>query len=159
MKLVTHAEKVIETLDLPPEYLGAMQRILELLQYPVSPDGTVFDVSFISAPAAYHLARGGVDVVRAPLIKKRPVSGPGIIQGACEWVRPDESSAPVVYSSPLDDLENMTMAQINALPEPLRGEARRRLGLPYEEPGWQQVPVVNIEDAPEPDDGAEWIGE
>lgn len=159
MDLLTNVEQVMEGMGLPPEHLAAMSRLLESIQYPVAPDGTVVDTSFISATVAYHLARCGYDIVRAPLIKKRSVSGPGIIVGACHWVAPDESDEPVVYASPLDDLQNMTMAQIDALPEPLRVEARRQLGLPYREPGWQHTPTVNIEDAPEPDDGAEWIGE
>ena len=158
MDLLTNVSEVINGLGLPTEHLAAMDRLLDAIQYPAAPDGTVVETSFISATLAYHLARCGFDLVNTPLVKKRTIGGPGIVMGACEWVEPDESSDPVVYASPLDDLQNMTMAQIDALPEPLRAEARRRLGLPYEEPGWQHTPVVNIEDAPEPDDGAEWIG-
>lgn len=156
MELFTSYDHVMETLGISEEYRGAMSRLLDCLQYPVAPDGTVFDSSLFGAVAAYHLARCGFDVARTPLIQKRPVSGPGIIVGACEWVSTDEDASPVTYSSPISDLENMTIAQIDALPEPLRREARQKLGLPYEEPGWNQKPEVSIEDAPDMIDGAEW---
>lgn len=159
MEMITALADVLETVDLQPEYLAAMNRIMSALQYPVAPDGTIVDTSFTSAVSAYHLARCGFDLVNDPLIKKRAVSGPGIIVGACDWVPPDESTDPVVYRSPLDDLDNMTMGQIDALPEPLRSQARERLGLPHDKPGWQQKPAINIEDAPDVSDGAEWIRE
>lgn len=154
-ELITDPQQVFEQLNLPPEYLAAMGRILAFLQYPVAPDDSVFDVSFAAAVVAYHLSRCGFDIVRTPLIKKREVSGPGIVMGACHWVDAAEDNSPLVYRSPLDDVENMTLAEINALPESLKREAYARLGLPYEEPEWTRGPAVNIEEAPEPD-GAEW---
>lgn len=160
MELLTDSNQVFDTLNLDPSRLLAMQAIMDCLQYPVAPDETVIEVGFVSATIAYHLARCGFGIVRPPLIQKRKVSGPGIIVGACHWVGIDESADPMFYSSPLDDLENLTFAQVDALPEPLRSEARKRLGLPYDEPGWQHKPNVKIEDAPDDvDDGAEWIRE
>jgi hypothetical protein len=156
IELITNLDQVMDTLDLDPARLAAMQRIMEDLQYPVAPDGTVMEVGYVSPTAAYHLARCGYDRVNEPLIKKRPVSGPGIVMGACHWVSLDEADSPVVFSSPLDDLENMTIAQVNALPEPTRSQARERLGLPHDKPGWNQKPKVNIEDAPDSDDGPDW---
>lgn len=153
----TDSEEFRKTLDLPLEYLLAMDRILRMLHYPVAPDGTVVDVRFINAVAAYHLARCGLDFVREPLIKRRDVKGPGIIEDACTWVKTNEDNTPLEYRSPLDDVENMTLAEINALPEPLKYVAYQRLGLPCEKPGWNLKPKVNIEDAPDIDDGKEWI--
>ena len=154
--LYTDPRKVLEELGLPPQHMVAMLQILDALVYPVAPDDTVVDMSFTRAVAAYHLARLGFCIGNEPLIKKRDVSGPGIIQGACHWVAADADDTPLVYSSPLDDLENMSMNQINALPTPLRRVACERLGLPFEEPGWQQAPILNIEDAPDTDTGPDW---
>lgn len=160
--LITNPDSVRDAIGLPDEYLSAMGRLMSALDYPVSPpddDGitTTFDMSFMKAIAAYHLARCGFDIARDPLIHKQRVSGPGIIEGACQWPEVGEGNSPIVYASPLDDLENMTINQINALPEPLKREAYLRMGWPYtDESGWNAAPAVNIEDAPEADDGAEW---
>ena len=160
MELLTDSNDVLETLNLDAQHLLAMQRIIDCLQYPVSPDGTVIEVGFVSATVAFHLSRCGFDFANEPLIQKRKVAGPGIVVGACHWVGIEESADPLLYDNPLDNIENLTIAQINSLPEPVRGEARKQLGLPYDEPGWKQQPNVKIEDAPdEVDDGAEWIRE
>lgn len=156
MTLYTNPMEVLEKLGLPPQHMLAMAQIMEALVYPLAPDDTVVDMSFTRAVAAYHLARLGFAQVNEPLIKKREVSGPGIVEGACHWVDANADDSPLVYQSPLDDLENMSINEINALPTPMRRIACERLGLPFDEPGWQQAPILNIEDAPEPDDGVDW---
>ena len=66
-------------------------------------------------------------------------------EDACTWV---PASAP---DDPLDGLEQMTVAQIHALPADLRGEALRRLGMAPQtdqtmgQPPWQtNGPLVSI---------------
>ncbi len=158
MTLYTNPMEVLEKLGLPPQHMLAMAQIMEGLVYPLAPDDTVVDMSFTRAVAAYHLARLGFAQVNEPLIKKREVSGPGIIEGACHWVPADADDTPLVYRSPLDDLDNMTMGEINALPAPLKRAAYEKLGLPFDEPGWQQKPILNIDDVPDTDDGPDWTG-
>lgn len=130
-------------------YLESMAAIMEALQYPVAKDGSVLGISdalnWMKPTLAYHLARCGIGPVNPPLIKKQRVDAP-MIEDACKWVginAPDD---------PLADVENMTMAQINSLPEDLAVAAKRRLGIlppPEPSPGWVQPPVVTIADGPE----------
>lgn len=156
MTLYTNPMEVLQKLGLPPQHMLAMAQIMEALVYPLAPDETVVDMSFTRAVAAYHLARLGFAQVNEPLIKRRGVSGPGIVEGACHWVAADADDTPLVYRSPLDDLDNMTMGEINALPVPLKRAAYEKLGLPFDEPGWQQAPILNIDDAPDTAGGPEW---
>lgn len=158
MTLYTNPMEVLEKLGLPPQHMIAMAQIMEGLVYPLAPDDTVVDMSFTRAVAAYHLARLGFAQINPPLIKKREVSGPGIVEGACHWVPADADDTPLVYRNPLDDLDNMTIAEINALPTPLKRVAYEKLGMPFEEPGWQQRPILNIDDVPDTDDGPDWTG-
>lgn len=127
-------------------YMIAMQAIMDALQYPVAKDGSVMGISdglnFMKPTLAYHLARCGIGPANPPLIKRQAVTGPGVIEDAVRWVSAD---AP---DDPLEHVEDMTMAQINALPEELRVEAKRRLGIlpPYEPPeGWHTHTRINIE--------------
>lgn len=158
MTLYTNPMEVLEKLGLPAPHMLAMAQLLDALVYPLAPDDTVVDMSFTRAVAAYHLARLGFGLVNEPVIKKQEVSGPGIIEGACYWVPADQEAPPLVYKSPLDDLENMTINEINALPTPMKRLAYEKLGLPFEEPGWQRKPILNIDDAPDTDDGPDWTG-
>ena len=130
-------------------YRLAMGQMMADLQYPVAPDGTVLGISdalnWLKPAICYHFARCGYGLLNPPLIKAQP-SENAIIEDAVTWVAAD---AP---DNPLADLTNMTMGQINSLPEPTRTTALRRLGLlppPEPDPGWVQPPVVDIQDAPE----------
>lgn len=128
------------------------------LRYPVSKDGSIIDMSYFTAVLAYHLVRCGwrVDPERRE-IKPRRITAQGVIQGAIEWVPMD---AP---DDPLANLNNMTMKEINKLPPIQRAEAIRRIGGPElpdlpRNPGWKTETHVNIEDAPDVNDGIEWSG-
>lgn len=127
------------------------------LRYPISRDGSVLDTTFIAPLIAYHLARCGwrVDLEKRK-IKPRTVTAKGVVEDAVEWVPVD---AP---DDPLADLDSMTMAEINNLTPNMRAEALRRMGGP-ETPdlptnsGWRVSTSLNIEDAPDTDDGVEWV--
>lgn len=132
-------------------YAEAMQAIMDVLQYPVGPDGTVLGISdgldLLKPTIAYHLARCGIGPGYNPaLIKKQNAAGPGRFEDACIWV-------PVDFpDDPLDDIGAMTIDQINALPPHHKVEAYRRLGIPLPPPpqqGWTVSPNVNIIDAPD----------
>jgi hypothetical protein len=151
--------------------LRNFQMLLAALQYPVNKDGSVMDLDLggygLAPGIAYHLNRAGVRIPNNtegfplveeyddPLIKKRKVYGPGVYEDACLWVpfhTPDD---------PLANLEQMTMAQIEALPDDVKFEAKRRLGMlpPTPEnteptPGWSVQPFITITDAP--DTETEW---
>jgi len=137
-----------------------MDQLLGDLQNPVGKDGTVLYTEPFKAILAWHLVRAGwrkpntLDQLALreefddPVIKKRAISGPGVMEDAVEWVgfsEPDD---------PLEHLDDMTMGQINALPEHLRIEAKRRQGLIPERPRaedipnnvrrWSVKPVINI---------------
>lgn len=144
------------------------QDMLDDLQYPVAKDGSVMDASAIKAWVAWHLVRCGwrkpndgelIDNYDAPVIKKRRVYGTGVMEDAVNWVGVDEPD------DPLSDLPNMTMAEIEGLPEDLRAEARRRLGLAAPQPdsdpqpAWSVKPFITIADEPDVDDGTEWTPE
>jgi hypothetical protein len=82
-----------------------------------------------------------------PLIKARKVYGSGVYEDAVTWVAFD---AP---DDPLEHLADMTMGQIEALPD-LKFEAKRRLDAPppapcEPKPLWTQPPLVSITDAPD----------
>ena len=133
-------------------YAEAMQAIMEVLQYPVGPDGTILGISdgldLLKPTIAYHLARCGIGPgCNPPIIKKQNAAGPGRFDDACIWV-------PVTFpDDPLADLQSMTIGEINALPPHHRVEAFRRLGMPLPVPdqpeGWTATPNVNITDAPD----------
>jgi hypothetical protein len=137
---------------------AAMLRGLADLQYPVSKDGSVLDVSAFKAIVVYHLIRCGWRPDESKReIKSRKVIGNGVIADAVEWVAMD---AP---DDPLDNLANMTLAEINALAPGPRAAAIARLGgtapeIP-ENPGWHVRTNIQITDDPdEPDDGLSWVG-
>ncbi|MUL44460.1 hypothetical protein FZI85_17195 [Mycobacterium sp. CBMA293] len=138
-----------------------MQQLLGDLQHPVGKDDSILYTEPFKAAVAWHLVRAGwrkpnnldqfplVEEFDDPVIKKRTVFGPGVMEDACEWV---DASEP---DDPLEHLDDMSMKQIEALPEHLRFEAKRRLGLvpaapqPDPEQGWHVRPLVHITDAEE----------
>lgn len=143
------------------------QQMLDDLQYPHAKDGSVMDASGIKAWVCWHLVRAGwrkpnnadglplLEEYDDPIIKKRRVYGPGIYEDAVVWVGIDEPD------DPLEHLEDMTVAQIEALPDDVKVAAKRRLGLlpppqPDGElrPAWSVQPYVTIVDAP--DDETDW---
>lgn len=150
-----------------------LQQLLDDLQYPVNKDGSIMDTSWFKAAIAMHLVRAGwrkpnnTDGIALregneiawddPEIKPRKVYGPGVFEDAITWVSVNEPD------DPLDDIQNMTMSQIDALPDDLRIEAKRRLGLIPREPqpdpdaGWSVKPLIHITDEEDPDDGTQWI--
>jgi hypothetical protein len=136
-----------------------MLKLLLDLTYPEARDGTRVDVSAFKAILAYHLVRCGwrMDPTKR-MIKSRKVTARGVAADAIDWV---PINAP---DDPLDNLANMTMAEIDALPPGLKAEAMQRLTgevLPElpENPGWHVQTSIRIEDDPtEPDDGFEWTG-
>jgi len=135
----------------------AMLACLLDLTYPVAKDGTRLDVSGYRSIIAYHLVRCGWRMDREKrMIKSRTVNARGVYVDANEWV-------PIDYpDDPLENLANMTMAQINDLPPGLKAEAMQRItgevlpDLP-ENPGWRVETRIQITDElSEPDDGFEW---
>lgn len=137
------------------------------LTYPVTKDGTIMDLSGVKALVCWHLVRCGwrkpnntdglaaVEEYDEPIIKRRKVYGPGVAEDAIRWIGADESD------DPLADLDNMTIGQIEALPDDdVKIEAKRRLGMlpptpePDPEAGWHVQPFVTIID--EPDNETEW---
>jgi hypothetical protein len=143
------------------------KQMLDDLTWPVAKDGSTMQTDGIKAWVCWHLVRTGwrkpnntnnfplVEEYDDPLIKPRKVYGPGVFEGAIRWVSvtdPDD---------PLEGLENMTVGQIEALPDDVKFEAKRRLGMlpPVEPseptPAWTVRPNINITDEPEPED-VEW---
>jgi hypothetical protein len=136
------------------------------LQYPVAKDGSVMDASGIKAWVCWHLVRAGWrkpnntdrlalrEEYDDPVIKKRRVYGPGVFEDAVTWVDAAEPD------DPLDNLQHMTVAEIEALPEDVRLEAKRRLGVTPAapqadpQPAWTVQPYISITDAP--DETTEW---
>lgn len=135
----------------------ALAHCLLDLTYPVAKDGTRVDMSAFSAIVAYHLVRCGWRPDPAKrMIKSRKVNARGVFVDANEWV-------PIDFpDDPLENLANMTMSEIDALPPGLKAEAMQRITgevLPElpDNPGWKVETSIRITDEPhEPDDGFEW---
>lgn len=127
------------------------------LTYPVAKDGTRVDLTAFKHIIAYHLVRCGWRMQREKrMIKSRKVNARGVYVDANEWVPID------MPDDPLDNLANMTMAEIEQLPPGLKAEAVQRMtgevlpDLP-ENPGWKVQTSIRITDDPvEPEDGFEW---
>lgn len=146
-----------------------LDQMLGDLQYPQAKDGSVVDTKGFGHLVAWHLVRCGwrkpnnldhfplVEQYDDPVIKKRRVYGPGVYEDAVVWVSFDEAD------DPLADIENMTIREIESLPDEVKFEAKRRLGLiasptPDDVPNfgveeWSAKPNVRITD--EPDLGAD----
>ena len=129
------------------------------LRYPVSKDGSVMDLTYYAPLIAWHLARAGWRCDQSKRkIKPRKIIAKGVSEGAIEWVLTD---AP---DDPLANLNNMTMAEVNALPPVWHAEAVRRMGgpelpdLPDRPEGWHPAVNMTIVDEPDPDDGYQWTG-
>ena len=134
---------------LKQEMMESYQHFLEDCHYPVDKDGNVMDAAHFVWLVGYHMVRCGWRRSATPVIKKRPVDAPGVVEGAVEWVPID---AP---DDPLDGVEQMTLAEIAKLPEWLRRKAIQRLGgnadvdddLPeMGEPAWQVTPNISVRD-------------
>lgn len=115
------------------------------LRYPVNAKGDVIQVAHLGAPLGDFLAKRGWRWDRnKALIKPRKVYGPGVFEDAETWV---DVSAP---DDPLENLHHMSIIQIEALPEDLKGEAKRRLGWktqdPQPQPGWAQRNTITVND-------------
>lgn len=136
---------------------AAMLKLLLDLTYPEAKDGTRVDLSALKAILAYHLVRCGwrMDPEKR-MIKSRKVNARGVYVDAIDWV---DINAP---DDPLENLAEMTMAEIDNLPPGLRAEALQRISgavLPElpENPGWRVETSIRISDDPdEPDDNFEW---
>lgn len=151
----THANYLHEVMD----------QLMGDLHYPAGQDGTQINVDYCKTVVAHHLVKLGwrkpnnSDGVALwhdepvdwddPLIKKRKVYGPGVFEDAIRWVSVNEPD------DPLADLDDMSQKQINALPEELRIEAKRRLGQlpaapePDPDAGWHTKTFINIQDEPD----------
>lgn len=151
-ELLDAYREAVEAGDEDREMAATMSMLMLDLRYPPSADGGgIVELSYVLPSVAKHLTRVGWrwQPDRAK-IKARPVPGPGVYSDAVAWVGINEPD------DPLEDLENMSMAEINQLPEDLRVEARRRLGMipavhQPESQLWSEPNKVNIADAPDPD--------
>jgi hypothetical protein len=139
-------------------------QLAESLHYPLGTIGELIDGGpAIFLGLGWHLERDGwrrpysmtlIPEWDIPVIKKRKVYGPGVYEDAVTWVDFNEPD------DPLENLADMTISQIEALPEDLKLEAKRRLGMlppppePDPQPAWTQPPLVNITNAP--DENTEW---
>lgn len=128
------------------EMEAAFAAFLDDCKYPVSKGGEVMQADYFVIPVAYHMVRCGWRKAADPVIKKRRVDAPGVVEDAVEWVPVD---AP---DDPLEGIEAMTFEQIAALPEYLRRKAIARLGGDVEvdgdlpamaEPAWQVTPNIS----------------
>lgn len=143
-----------------------MGQMLEDLKYPQAKDGSITDVNRFAHLIAWHLVRCGwrkpnntdgfplVEEFDDPIIKARKVLGGGVFEDAVVWVGFNEPD------DPLEHLEDMTIREVEALPDEVKYEAKRRLGLlPRHEPTpppemsnaseWSVTPEVRITDAAE----------
>lgn len=145
-----------------------LAQMLEDLQYPQAKDGSIVDTKGFGHLVAWHLVRCGwrkpnnlddfplVEDFDDPVIKKRKVLGPGVFEDAVVWVGFNEPD------DPLAGLEDMTLREIESLPEEVRFEAKRRMGLigtptPDATPNfgvqpWTAPPRISITDAELGDD-------
>jgi hypothetical protein len=136
---------------------AALMACLLDLTYPVAKDGTRVDLTAFKHIIAYHLVRCGWRMQREKrMIKSRKVNARGVYVDANEWVPID------MPDDPLDNLANMTMAEIDQLPPGLKAEAMQRItgevlpDLP-ENTGWKVETRIRITDeSDEPEDGFEW---
>lgn len=129
----------------------AFKEFLEDCHYPVTKDGATMDASYFGPVIAYHMIRCGWRRSVEPVIKKRKVDAPGVIEDAVEWVPMD---AP---DDPLEGIEDWSFAQIAALPEYLKRKAIQRLGGNAEadddlpemgEPAWKVTPNISYNAEP-----------
>lgn len=125
-------------------------------RYPQGKGGERMQSDYFVTIVAYHMVRCGWRRAAAPVIKKRKVAAPGVVEDAIEWVACD---AP---DDPLEGVESMTFAEVAALPEHLRRMAIARLGgnaevdddlPPMGEPAWQVTPNISYStESPSGDD-------
>lgn len=144
--LQRYQEKVAADEARKREMETALADFLADCHYPVSKNGDVMDATYYVALVGYHMVRCGWRRSGLPVIKKRKVLGPGVIEDAVEWV---PLNAP---DDPLANLENMSVRELAELSPAVRAEAIRRLGgaydhdLPEPETAWKVTPNITITD-------------
>lgn len=108
----------------PDEPLAdAMYALADALRYPKDARGRVYDVTFLAPILAYHLARAGavIDPGRAVIKARTLPAGPGVAEGAVDWVGVDEPDQVV------DVFADVTIGDVDHLPPEARAELLRRL--------------------------------
>jgi len=134
------------------EMAAALADFIKDCHYPVAKDGSIMDASYFVAIVGYHMVRCGWRRAADPVIKKRKVLGPGVIEDAVEWVGVDEPD------DELANLATMTLQEVAALSPAAKAEAIRRMGgeydhdLPEPEVAWQVTPNITITDVPSAED-------
>ncbi|WP_235732614.1 phage gene 29 protein family protein [Mycolicibacterium septicum] len=156
----TAAKQFIEEQDAETlrkqEMTAALGQFMADCHYAVSKDGDILDTSYVKTIIGYHMIRCGWRKVADPVIKKRRVIAPGVIEDAVEWVDVDEPD------DPLANLENMSVRELAELSPDARAAAIRRLGGDYDhdltEPQvrWSVTPNITITD--DPITGDDFIG-
>ncbi len=132
------------------EIQRAYLELLEVMEYPIDPNGRVHDLNAMSAgvlgiawtAALYGFRRSG-----EPLIKKRRITAPGVYDNACTWVG---------INAPGDaerDLKPGDFSQDRLRPPDVRGMAARRDGEgPPVMAEWHTTAQVRYTDEPRPED-------
>ncbi len=140
------ARKVAAMRDIQRAYM----ELLEVMEYPIDPNGTVHDLNAIGpsvlgiawTAALYGFRRSG-----DPLIKKRRIDGNGIYDNACTWVSvdaPDDARR---------DLRPGDYSTDRLRPPDVRGMAATRDGEgPTVTAEWHTRPDVTYVDEPRPKD-------
>lgn len=128
-----------------------LAQMLGDLQYPQAKDGSIIDTKGFGHLVAWHLVRCGwrkpnnldnfplVEEHDDPIIKPRKVLGPGVFEDAVVWVGFNEPD------DPLEHLADMTMREVEALPDEVKYEAKRRLGMATT-PTPDDVPNFGVEE-------------
>jgi hypothetical protein len=136
-------ERAYEMLRVQAAYL----EILELLSYPVDPEGHTHDLSALGPTKiaiAWTMALSGMRLSGPKYIKKRGFSAPGCYADAHTWV---DSREP-------DDAEEALRPEDSAYDDKLPPDTRRlaalRDGAPQPEtpPTWKTVPKIIWDNAP-----------
>jgi hypothetical protein len=150
-KTIKQAGLTGEERKLALEMLKVQQAYLEIyysLDYPNDPDGHVVDLSGVhmtqpKVAIAWTLALAGFRPTAHKYIKKRPIDGPGVAEGAYYWV--DIRAA----DDPLDELLPEHRSDDPHLPPDTRRLAAVRDGAPPQElPQWNTAPKILWEDVP-----------
>lgn len=137
-------KRAFEMLKVQAAYL----EILDVLSYPVDPEGHVHDLSALGPTKiaiAWTLALNGARFTGRRYIKKRFFSAPGVYSGAHTWV--DARSA----DNAAEELRPEHQASDDSLPPDTRRLAAMRDGAPPQDlgaPEWAVKPVVTTEYEP-----------
>jgi hypothetical protein len=129
---------------------AAFVEIMDVLSYPVDPDGNVHDLTAIKATKiaiAWTLALNGFRSSGKKYIKKRPFAAPGCYADAHTWVdvrSPDDAA---------EELEPEHKSSDQTLPPDTRRLAAIRDGDPGQKlPQWAVKPKIVYDDEPRPAD-------